>query len=356
MDLLEAEGAHVVSTWAPPDHFDPFFTTDGVADVSNVRPRRPAAAPGDLHGVTGAQPGPPLAPQQVARRACRSRLSPPLGLHPPITTGSGHILAPMVFTPPRSLSPSKVSSFTDCPLAFRLAYIDAIPQPPFAPAVKGTLVHSALEGLFWNHRPGERSPAAARSELGAAWEELRATKEFLGLGLDPAGEAELLSEAERLVESYFALEDPDGVRAIGVELGVETDLGGLALRGIIDRLDLNDDGGLVVVDYKTGKAPPPRFQHARMVGVHLYALLCQRLLGRVPDEVRLLYLGNEVVISAVPTEQSLQGQKRRTVAVWQAIERACSDGDFRPKASPLCRYCSYQALCPVYGGTPPAAE
>lgn len=260
----------------------------------------------------------------------------------------------MVLTPPRSLSPSKVSSFTECPLAFRLAYIDAIPQLPFAPAVKGTLVHSALEGLVWNHRPGQRSPAAARAELEAAWEEMRSTPELTGLGLDAAGEARLLREAGLLVESYLALEDPNAVRAIGVELGVETRLGALVLRGIIDRLDLNDDGGLVVVDYKTGRAPPPRFQHSRMAGVHLYALLCLRLFGRVPDEVRLLYLGNRAVVSAVPTEQSLRGHQRRTEAVWRAIERASTDADFRPKASPLCRYCSYQSFCPVYGGTPPS--
>ena len=49
---------------------------------------------------------------------------------------------------PTSLSPSKVSSFRDCALAFRFSAIDRLPEPPSAPAVKGTLVHSALELLF----------------------------------------------------------------------------------------------------------------------------------------------------------------------------------------------------------------
>ena len=49
---------------------------------------------------------------------------------------------------PTSLSPSKVSSFTDCALSFRFSAIDKIPQPPTIATVKGTLVHAALERLL----------------------------------------------------------------------------------------------------------------------------------------------------------------------------------------------------------------
>ena len=72
-------------------------------------------------------------------------------------------------------------------------------------------------------------------------------------------------------------------------------------------------------------------------------------------EVRLLHLRDPLVITAVPSPQTIRGQRQRTVAVWQAIERACAAGDFRPRPSPLCRFCNFQSLCPVYGGQPPAA-
>ena len=45
---------------------------------------------------------------------------------------------------PSSLSPSKVSTFKDCALAFRFSAIDKLPEPPSVPAVKGTTVHRAL--------------------------------------------------------------------------------------------------------------------------------------------------------------------------------------------------------------------
>jgi putative RecB family exonuclease len=50
------------------------------------------------------------------------------------------------FDPPRSLSPSKVTSFRDCALAFRFTAIERLPDPATVWTVKGTLVHSALEG------------------------------------------------------------------------------------------------------------------------------------------------------------------------------------------------------------------
>ena len=53
------------------------------------------------------------------------------------------------------------------------------------------------------------------------------------------------------------MEDPTAVRDIGLELRLEAQVGALTLRGIIDRLELDAEGGLVVTDYKTGRAPAP---------------------------------------------------------------------------------------------------
>ncbi len=254
----------------------------------------------------------------------------------------------MPATPPRTLSPSKVSSFTDCPLAFRFSIIDRLPEPPSPHALKGTLVHAALEGLFWHHPAGERTREAAGHELALAWSALQSDPEFTALGMGAEQETAFFDDARLLVSNYFELEDPDAVRAVGVELGLESVVGDVRLRGIIDRLDLTDEGDLVVIDYKTGRAPSARFEHGRLTGVHAYALLCERVLGRIPVEVRLLHLRDPVSITALPSEQSLRGQRQRTAAVWQAIVRACDRDDFRPRPGPLCRSCNFQSLCPAF--------
>jgi putative RecB family exonuclease len=249
---------------------------------------------------------------------------------------------------PRTLSPSKVVAFTNCPLAFRYSQIEHRPEPPSPHAVKGTLVHAALEGLFWHHPAGERTPAAAQAELNRCWEELQNDEEYGELELGEAEAHAFLADAGTLVDNYFRLEDPNAVRAVGIELGVETVVDGMRLRGIIDRLDLNDDGDLIVVDYKTGRAPSERFERGSMGGVQTYALLCESLLGRAPAEVRLLYLRQPVAISSAPSEQTIRGQRRRAVAVWSAIARACDAEDFRPHVGPLCNHCHFKTSCPAF--------
>jgi putative RecB family exonuclease len=254
----------------------------------------------------------------------------------------------MALIPPRTLSPSKVSSFTSCPLAFRFSQIERRPEPPSPAAVKGTLVHAALERLFWHHPAGARTPAAAAREVERAWLDLRDDEEVVGLGLDAAAAAAFVEDARRLVANYFLLEDPNDARAVGIELGVETDLDGLRLRGIIDRLDVMPHGRLIVVDYKTGRAPSERFERGSLGGVQTYALLCESMLGQAPAEVRLLYLREPVAITATATEQTIRGQRRRATAVWTAIERACHAEDFRPNVGPLCDYCNFKASCPAF--------
>jgi putative RecB family exonuclease len=262
----------------------------------------------------------------------------------------------MALPVPRSLSPSKVSTFKDCALAFRFSVIDRLPEPPAPHLVKGTLVHRALEGLFWDHDRGTRTPEAAHASLLAAWGALQDDAEFLELGLSAKQREAFLADAEGLVAGYFRLEDPDSVDAVGVELLLEAEVGGLTLRGIIDRLDVTPGGEFIVVDYKTGRTPSEMQEHSRLGGVQFYALLCEQVLGRRPVSVRLLYLKDPMVIESDPSEQALRGLRQRTSAVWSAIERACEDEDFRPKPSALCSWCAFQEFCPAFGGDPAAAS
>jgi putative RecB family exonuclease len=261
----------------------------------------------------------------------------------------------MALPVPVSLSPSKVSAFTDCALAFRFSAIDRLPEPPSVSATRGTLVHAALERLFCR-APADRTPAVARECLDEALEALRGDPELAGLGLDGEAEAAFVAEAAALVERYFRLEDPTAIRPIGLELRLEAQVGGVRLRGVIDRLELDEDGELVVTDYKTGSVPGVRQEQARLGGVHFYALLCEEFFGRRPAAVQLLYLKEPVAIVARPSAQTTRGLRGKVAAVWRAVERACATEDFRPRPSHLCEWCSFRPWCPAWGGEPSAAK
>ena len=261
----------------------------------------------------------------------------------------------MVLQLPSSLSPSKVASFKDCALAFKFAAIDRLPEPPSPWSTKGTLVHRALE-LLYCEPPEQRSLEVALARLARAHEELRDQPDLADLALEPDDEVAFFADAEQLVRRYFDLEDPTRVRPIGLELKLEANVGALTLRGIIDRLELDDDGELVVTDYKTGKVPGETFEQSRLGGVHFYAFLCKQVFGKLPARIQLLYLSEPVAIIAQPSEQSVRGLRQRTSAIWSAIERACEHDDFRPRPSRLCDWCSFRDYCPAWGGDPALAR
>ncbi len=251
---------------------------------------------------------------------------------------------------PTSLSPSKVSSFKDCALAFRLSAIDRLPEPPSPHAAKGTLVHRALQLLFWEEGAQRRTPEVAREKLARAVNEVLGGDEYRELGLSDGEREEFVADAAALVDNYFLLEDPGAVRVIGTELRMSVTIGTLTLRGIIDRLELDEDGGLVVTDYKTGRAPAASYEQPRLGGVHFYAFLCEQVLGRRPSRVQLLHLREPLRISSVPSEQSIRALEGQALAIWSAVERACEREDFRPKPGRLCEWCAFQAYCPSVGG------
>ncbi len=255
---------------------------------------------------------------------------------------------------PTSLSPSRVDAFTSCPLAFRFASIERLPEPPTIHTTRGSLVHRALELLFV--RPAaERTADALAADLDAAIDEYRRHPDLTDLALTDEQMATFERECRDLVGRYLQMEDPTAVRDIGLELRLEAKVGHLTLRGIIDRLELDHNGELVVTDYKTGRAPSPNFENKSLAGVHFYSLLCSEVFGRRPAAIRLMYLKTGETITATPSEQSVRFLTTRTTAVWQAVERACTTGDFRPRQSALCNYCGFQRWCPAFGGDPELA-
>ncbi len=256
---------------------------------------------------------------------------------------------------PDTLTPSKLASFVSCPLSFRFAYLDRLPELPSPQLVRGTLVHRVLQLLFSSGPPDGRTPERVKVAFAVTWEALLPS-EIAALGLGPRELGRFEQQARDLLDRYLSMEDPASVHAIGIELDLRAEIEGIELRGIIDRLDLLPNGDLAVVDYKTGRAPRPEQTRARMTALLFYALLCELALGKAPSELRLMYLGDGVVVTESPTEQSLRGVRQRALAVWRALERACGTGDFRAHPSPLCRSCTYRHLCPATGGEPGAAS
>ena len=206
-------------------------------------------------------------------------------------------------------------------------------------------------------RSAERTLAAALADLTRARSELADDPDLADLELTDAEWDTFHADAEALLRRYFELEDPTTVRPIGLELRVQADVApGVRMRGVIDRLELDEDGELVITDYKTGKAPPPQRVQESLTGVHIYSRLCEAILGKRPVRAQLLYLSGPERIVSTPTPATLRGVDGRAGAVMNAVRTACERDDFRPKTSPLCNWCSFQEFCPAFGGDPALAR
>lgn len=257
--------------------------------------------------------------------------------------------------PALSLSPSRASDFQSCPLLYRFRVLDRLPEPPSPAAVRGTLVHSVLEALY-DLPADQRSLDAAVELLAPQWALLAAERPEVVAMVAQSGDDEgaWLRGAGDLVEAYFAMEDPTRLEPAARELRVEAELAsGLTLRGFVDRLDRNRAGQTRVVDYKTGRPPGVGFEAKAMFQMRFYALALWRMHGQIPTLLQLMYLSTGVVLRYEPDEADLLAMERKVNALWAAIQRATTSGDWRPNRSALCQWCAHQALCPEWGGTPP---
>ena len=253
----------------------------------------------------------------------------------------------------RALSASRAADFKTCPLMYRFRAIDKIPEPPSAPAVRGTLVHAVLERLY-TLPAAQRTEAAATASLPDLWSTLIEQRPELD-GMVPDAELEAwFGAAGALLHTYFGLEDPTRLEPQACELRVEVDLAdGVPARGFIDRLDVSPTGLVRVVDYKTGRSPADSYAGDVLFQLKFYALMLYRLRGVVAARLRLVYLGDAQLLEYTPDEAGLLSFERGVVALWRAIEHASVTGVFPARRGKLCDWCSFQSICPEFGGSPP---
>jgi len=255
------------------------------------------------------------------------------------------------------LSPSRAGDFAQCPLLYRLSAIDRLPEPPQKATTLGTLVHAVLEHLF-DLPAAERTHEAARSLILDQWDRLVAAEpELADLVADSADKAQFFNDARARVGTYFTLENPERLEPAGRELRLESELeGGPAVRGVVDRMDVAPDGAIRVIDYKSGATPRAGYGQQAEFQMRFYALLVERVQGRRPSVMRLLYLRDGGVKELVPSDADIAEVEAQVRGTWSAITRCATLGEFPARPSRLCSWCSFQSVCPEFGGALPGID
>ncbi len=248
------------------------------------------------------------------------------------------------------LSPSSAGDFKSCPQLFKYRAIDGLVEPVSPAVARGSLVHAVLEHLFQEQKE-LRTPERADELLDALWKELREGEGGRPPSMTVEDEQQWLRSSRSLLRNYFKVEDPRVLEVTRLEWWVEYEIADLHLRGIIDRLEERPDGSWILTDYKTGRVPGENREMAAFFGLSFYALVCWRAFGVIPKEIRLVYLSDPSVLTLNPHERKLIAFERQMLALGDAIRRAVDRDDWRPRPSPLCMGCSFQAHCPAWPDT-----
>lgn len=245
----------------------------------------------------------------------------------------------------QTLSPSRASNFKHCPQLFKFRAIDKIKMPPTVHQARGTTAHLALQRLF--DEPAElRTPERLYDLFRDAWLELK-DEEFSDLFSTLEEERSWGLDSLEILANYFGVEDPATFEPLDRELDMTQPVGSMTIRGILDRMEERPDG-LIITDYKTGKAPPERYAIPAFFALKIYALLIRESTGRTPNALRLLYLNGPTVYEIPVNDAQLDAMKRQLEALWATINRAITSDTFPTRTGRLCDWCQYQDICPAF--------
>jgi len=259
---------------------------------------------------------------------------------------------------PKSLSPSSISTWKQCPLLFKYRYIDKLKEPPTKELARGISAHEALAKLY-DLAPAGRTPAALEDLFREAWRDMRRKPGYLELfGGSREQEREWGLESFEVLQRYWQMEDPGEVAPVEREKRMVTKLStGASVVGVLDRLDQTDEGGWIIADYKTGGAPRvdkysdatrQRIMNEKFLQLRVYALLVHRAMGLVPNELRLLYLGSGDVVSIPCDASTVDAAEAEVNDTWQSIVAAHRQQTFEPSTGPLCDWCFHRDSCPAF--------
>jgi RecB family exonuclease len=241
------------------------------------------------------------------------------------------------------ISYSALDTYQNCPLKYKYQNIDKIKVPKSKEAVFGSTIHETMKFI---HTPGILSPT------------LDQTMEHFKNQWNPAvfdsedEERAAFSQGVKIILDYYQKNNPADFNIVNlesrfqIEIGPENDRH--IISGIIDRIDKTADG-FEIIDYKTTKKMPSqeKVDNDIQLSVYLNAFLSQ-----YPKEidnldklkVSLYYLKHGVKLSATRTLEQLKKSEQLFLDTIKIIE----SGEFPPIISPLCDWCGYQKICPMW--------
>jgi RecB family exonuclease len=247
------------------------------------------------------------------------------------------------------LSYSALDTFKQCPLKYKFQYVDKISAPKSKEAIFGTLIHNALK-IF--HDP-ERIVSPTEEELLSFWSENWVPSGYT----DSREEAAAFAQGVLILKNYFAKNSPLQFNIMALETPFEAPIK-IAneihlVTGKIDRVDKIENDLIEVIDYKTAKKMPAQKNVDHNLQLSVYHIGVANRWPSIKQENRpiktsLYFLKHGEKLSSIKTNQDLQFAEEHVINLLEQVKKAHEEEKFPPQPGPLCPWCPYQRICPVW--------
>lgn len=282
-----------------------------------------------------------LAAEKSVQSCLQLRDAPPFTVDLQAGDAEVSAVAPWMLLPPRwapgelKLSATGVESYERCPLQFKIQRDWNLPEEPSAAMQYGGAMHKVLKDYYDAARAG---PPPALQQVTEAF-----LAEFAKAVIeDPYQRTLYERQGAQQLEAFFVARAGEAQpEVVDTERTFTVEIGGAQLRGRVDRLD-RADGGVAIVDYKTGR-PKDQEDADKSLQLSIYALAVQRQWKLEP---RRLVFYNLETNQAVETTRSQKELEEAEKLVRIAAENIAK-GEFDANPGWHCRWCSYRSLCPA---------
>lgn len=234
------------------------------------------------------------------------------------------------------LSHSSISMYTDCPKKYEFKYVLGHKEKPKHFFSFGKSVHSALEFMY---------DAEACPELDDVLEALERNWVSEGYA-DKKAEDKAKKNGENMLRDYYRKHAPDWVKPLSVEAKFDITVDHVRVIGFIDRVDVGPNGGLHVVDYKTGQSlDVSRIDEDEQMT--MYQLAAETIYPESKvDAVSLYHVPSLTLHTAKRRGEELVNALRSKIT---ATANAIASKDFTVKPSEkACSWCDFKPLCPAW--------
>lgn len=240
---------------------------------------------------------------------------------------------------PLHLSYGQISDYLDCPARYRYGHVVRIPTPVSHQMVYGRALHVAAQAF---HRRQMAGRPMALDELHGA---LDSAWESVGF-LTREHEEARRTAAHEAVERFFEAQQREPARPTAVEQEFTVAFGPDRIHGRYDRVDRDEDGRVVITDYKSSDVRDLATANRRAresLQLAIYALAHEAQTGILPDEVALHFLESGLIGRTEPTEKRLAAAQAKLTQAAEGIRA----GSFNATPSAMrCGYCPFREICP----------